>query len=245
MIEIKMSKEINFKGFTFIEGFPGTGLVGPMAISYIIDKLGLSYAGYMDSSAFPPLVSVHGGMPMKPVRIYYSDKYKICTIFAEFAIPVNMIYELSEMLYKFIKDNKFSRIVSIGGVPNQNSASQKTFAIASTPSLQKLAKDSGLSIISDGVSIGVSALLLSSAVLDAMDDIDILIPVTSEIVDPKYAEVAIQALNKMMNLSIDISDLEKEAKEVEAKIRDLMKKGKDTHDNYKKVVSDTSPSMYA
>ncbi len=240
-----MLKEKDFKGYTFIEGFPGTGLVGPMAISYIIDKLGLSYAGYIDSNDFPPLVSVHGGTPMKPVRIYYSDKYKICTVFAEFAIPINIIYELSQQLYKFIKDNKFSRIVSIGGIPQQNTTLQKAFAIASTPSLQKLAKGSGLNLISDGVSIGVSALLLSNAVLDNMDDVDILIPVASDIVDPKYAEIAILALNKMISLSIDISDLEKEAKEVETKIRDLMKKGKDTHDNYKKVVNDTSPSMYA
>ena len=245
MIEIKMLKDADFKGFTFIEGFPGTGLVGPMAISYIIDKLGLSYVGYIDSEEFPPLVSVHGGTPMKPVRLYYSDKYKVCTVFAEFAIPVNAIYALSDAVYSFIKKNKFGMVVSIGGIPQNAPSSTTAFAIASTPKTQKLAKDSGLSLISDGVSIGVSALLLSNAAMDSLDDIDVLVPVSNEIIDPKYAELAIIALNKMMKLSIDIADLEKEAKEVEAKIKDLMKKGKDTHDTYKKVVSDTSPSMYA
>lgn len=245
MIEIKLLKERDFNGFTFIEGFPGAGLVGPMAISYMIDKLGFSYAGYLDSRDFPPLVSVHGGVPMKPVRIYYSDKYKICTIFAEFAIPVNLIYELSGDLYNFIKGKKFGRIISIGGIPQQQPQARQAFAIASTQQMQKIAKDSGLSVISDGVSIGVSALLLSNAAMESVEDVNILVPVISEIIDPKYAEVAVQALNKIMRLNIDVSDLDKEAKEVEAKIRDLLKKGKDTHDDYKKVVSDTSPSMYA
>lgn len=244
MIEIKMLKEVDFKGYTFVEGFPGTGLVGPMAISYIIDKLELEYAGYLNSSDFPPLVSVHNSTPMKPVRIYYSSKYKICTIFAEFAIPVNMIYELSSEVYKFLKGKGVSRIISIGGIP-QTVPTKGIYSLASTPSMQKLAKSTGLTLISDGVSIGVSALLISDAVLDNVDDLNILVPVEGEVIDPKYAEYAIEAFNKATKLNIDVSELEKEAKEVEAKIREIMKKGKDTHDNYKKVVNSTSPSMYA
>jgi len=244
MIEIKMLKEINFKNFTFIEGFPGTGLVGPMAVSYIIDKLGMEYVGYVESEDFPPLVSVHNDMPMKPVRIYYSDKYKLCTIFAEFAIPVNMIYSTATAIYKFLREHGISKIISIGGIP-QATPGKALFSIASTQDMQKLAKAAGLTIISDGVSIGVSALLISSAVLDHIDDLNILVPVSGDIIDPKYAEYAIQAFNKVTKLNIDVSELEKEAKEVEAKVRELMKKGKDTHESYKKVVSDTSPSMYA
>ncbi|MEM3227340.1 MAG: PAC2 family protein [Candidatus Micrarchaeaceae archaeon] len=244
MIEIRMLEEVNLKGFTFVEGFPGTGLVGPMAVSYIIDKLGMSYVGYLESDDFPPLVSVHNSMPMKPVRVYYSDKYKICTVFAEFAIPVNLIYETTTAIYKFIKERGISKIISIGGIP-QTSPQKTLFSITSTQAMQKLAKDAGLVAISDGVSIGVSALLISSAVLDEIDDLDILVPVEGEIIDPKYAEYAIKAFNKIMKLNIDVSELEEEAKEVEAKVRELMKKGKDTHDSYKKVVSNTSPSMYA
>ena len=54
MIEIKLTREIDFAGATLIEGFPGIGLVGPMAISYIIDKLEMKYIGYFESEDFPP-----------------------------------------------------------------------------------------------------------------------------------------------------------------------------------------------
>ena len=94
MIEIKMFKQVNLKGFTFIEGFPGAGLVGPMTISYIIDKLKLEYVGYMKSTDFPPLVSIHKNEPMPPIRIYCSTDRKdekIVTIFAEFAIPLELV----------------------------------------------------------------------------------------------------------------------------------------------------------
>ncbi len=95
MIEIKLFKDTNFKGYTFIEGFPGAGLVGPMTISYIIDKLQMKYIGYLESDQFPPLVSIHKNQPMPPIRVYATDKGKIITVFAEFAIGMEMISELS------------------------------------------------------------------------------------------------------------------------------------------------------
>ena len=40
MVEIKLFKDYNLSGYTVIEGFPSAGLVGPMAVSYMIDKSG-------------------------------------------------------------------------------------------------------------------------------------------------------------------------------------------------------------
>ena len=39
MIEIKLFKNYNLSGYTLIDAFPGIGLVGPMAGSYMIEKL--------------------------------------------------------------------------------------------------------------------------------------------------------------------------------------------------------------
>ena len=58
MIEIKLFKEQALKGYTLIEGFPGAGLVGPMASSYIIEKLGMEYIGKIESEQFPPIAVI-------------------------------------------------------------------------------------------------------------------------------------------------------------------------------------------
>ena len=61
MLEIKLLKGASIKGYKLIEGFPGIGLVGPMTISYMIDKLKMEYCGYIDSDKFPPIISIHEG----------------------------------------------------------------------------------------------------------------------------------------------------------------------------------------
>lgn len=245
MIEIKMIKDVNLKGCTFIEGFPGIGLVGPMAISYIIDKLNMTYIGYMESDSFPPLVSIHKGEPMPSIRVYYAEKEKLVTIFAEFAIPMALISELTATIYDFVKKNGIPNIYSIGGIPAEPDNNQTPFVIASNSAITKNAISAGLRPIEEGVATGVSALLLVKSTADGLKDMCIMIPVQQNIIDPTYAEIAIASLNKLMNLNIDITDLDKEAKAVQAKIKELINKHKETHDTYKKAVDSEGPSMYA
>ena len=157
MIEIKMIKDVNLKGCTFIEGFPGIGLVGPMAISYIIDKLNMTYIGYMESDSFPPLVSIHKGEPMPSIRVYYAEKEKLVTIFAEFAIPMALISELTATIYDFVKKNGIPNIYSIGGIPAEPDNNQTPFVIASNSAITKNAISAGLRPIEEGVATGVRA----------------------------------------------------------------------------------------
>lgn len=247
MIEIKLIKKLDLQDYTMVEGFPGVGLVGPMSISYMIDKLKMKYVGYLEGTSFPPLVSIHKSEPMPSIRVYCSEEEKLLTIFAEFAIPIELIKELSNAVYDFVKKNKMSKIYSIGGIPmpEGQAAGKVAFTSASKPALLSVAQKAGLKPIEEGVSTGVSALLLLRSTLEKMDDINVMVPVQQNILDPVYAEVAIQCLNKLLKLDIDISDLDKEAKTVEAKIKELVEKHKETHENYKKTVGGSGPSMYA
>ena len=240
-----MVEDVDLKGATFIEGFPGLGLVGPMTISYVIDKLGMKYIGYIESEDFPPIISIHGGKPYPPVRLYYSEKKKILAAFSEFAMPITLLRELSERLFAMVKEKQIDRIISVGGMPEKTEDDKMVYAIASTPDALKDAQKGGLNAVVEGVSAGVSALLLFQACNEHIPDINILVPVNPSIIDPEYAELAIDSINKLLSLNIDITELEKEAKDIEAKVRDMMKKSRESHENYKNAVGEGAPSMYA
>ncbi len=216
-----------------------------MTISYIIDKLDMKYIGYIDSDEFPPIISIHGSKPYPPVRLYHSEKKSILATFSEFAIPVTLVKELSEKLYSMVKEKQISKVISIGGIPEKTEDDKTVYAIASTPDALKEAQKEGLNPVTEGVSAGVSALMLFHACESDIPDTNILVPVNPSIIDPEYAELAINSINKLLKLNIDITELEKEAKEIEAKIRDMLKKSKETHDNYKNAVGVGAPSMYA
>ncbi|MEM0147646.1 MAG: PAC2 family protein [Candidatus Micrarchaeaceae archaeon] len=240
MIEINMLKKVSFKGYTLIEGFPSSGLVGPISIGYLISKLGLEYAGFISSDEFPPIVSIHQGVPLPPIRIYYSEKYKIVTIFAEInPIAEKSLYDVLDSVYKFIKDNGIEQIISISEIPTKEETN-KVYAIASNQRMKEMAKNSNMEEIVDGVAAGLSALLIARATIDNLSDINILVPIVpGGAVDPKYAEIALKSISKLLRIEIDLTELEAEAKAVESKTKNLIKKRKENNNPF-----DDSQSMY-
>ncbi|MGC8629268.1 MAG: proteasome assembly chaperone family protein [Candidatus Micrarchaeia archaeon] len=243
MMELKLFEDENLKGYTLIEGFPGAGLVGPMAASYIIEKLKMRYIGYIDSDLFPPITAVHEGVPMYTARIYADPVNKLAVVLSEFTIPTNAVHDLGQELLSFVRKYGIAKIISIGGMPSQQ-LSNNAYVIASDKELFEKALKSGMKPIEEGVIAGVSAILLTGAAQFNIPMIDILVEVNPEIMDPKYAEIAIGALNKLLNISIDLTELERETKEVEAKVREILKKTKETHEHYNKAAEAVEPPTY-
>lgn len=244
MIEIKLFKDYDLKGYRMIDAFPGAGLVGPMAGSYIIDKLGMEYIGYIDSDSFPPIAAIHGGKPVFPARVYKDDKYKLVVVISEFIIPSALIYQLSRELLEFIRRYGMRTVLSLSGMP-ASKPSDTTYITSPDPATIKRAAKLGLKPINEGVVAGVGAVLMINSEQYDVESMNILVEVNPQIMDPKYAENALIGLNKIIDINIDLKDLDEEAKKVEAKIRDMLKKMKESPEHYENAAEATGPSMYA
>ena len=246
MIQIKMGKDQNLKGYTLLEALPGVGLVGAMAGSYIIEKLKMENIGRIESDYFPPIAAIHDGIPMFPARVYKSDEMKLVLFMAEFAMPPNLIYQLSQEMLSFARKYGISRIVSVGGLPSQK-PSAKIYVASSDSSISKTAAKLGITPIQDGLIAGISASLLTYSRDYGIPTMDILVEVNPALMNPKYAELAITGLNKLLAIEIDLSELQKEAKLVEARIREMLKKLK-SHPDAAAATAPQAPgdqSMYA
>ncbi len=244
MIEIKLFKDYSLKNYTLIDAFPGVGLVGPMAGSYMIEKLQMEYIGYIDSNEFPPIAAIHYGKPMFPARLYKDDKYKLIVAMSEFVIPAGTVYELSRELLAFVRKNGISKTISISGMPSQK-PSENVFITSPDDEIIKKANKLGMKTISEGVVAGVGAVLMTNSNQFKVESMNILVEVNPQVRDPKYAEIALRGLNKLINIDIELKSLQEESKIVEAKMRDVLKKMSETPEHYNKAAEATGPSMYA
>ena len=69
LVNFVEKKPLNVAGYTLIEGFPGMGLVGTIAVKYLSEKLDCKEAGYIVSETFVPIIRVHNGLTIHPSRI--------------------------------------------------------------------------------------------------------------------------------------------------------------------------------
>ena len=115
-IEIHRTETIKLREPTVVLGFPGTGLVGSVAASQLVDALDLKFGGYITSPDFAPLAAIHNYIPLPAARIHYSQKHNLVVILSEMSIPVANSMELADKILAFAKSLHAKSIISIGGI---------------------------------------------------------------------------------------------------------------------------------
>ncbi|MFH0737124.1 MAG: PAC2 family protein [Candidatus Micrarchaeota archaeon] len=211
---------------TVIMGFPGTGLVGSVAASQVVDSLGMAFGGYISSPEFAPLAAIHDYKPMPAARIHYSEKHNIIVILSEMTIPIGSSLQVAERIYDFARGVGASTIISLGGISLQDER-KGVYVVSSDPGIvrdvisKKLAKP-----IKEGATTGVTGILLARGALEKFPITTILAESSEEYLDPKAATNVLKVLMKMTGIEISTARLEKEAEEFSKDIKEAVLKSR-------------------
>ena len=243
-IRVVETSQQSLEGYTLVEGFPGMGLVGTIAAKYLVEKLEVKEIGHIHSESFVPIIRIHNGMPVRPSRIFVSEKNKLVILISEQIIPKQHTQAVSEAVVDWIRDRKIKRIISLSGIGIEGSGKElKLYGIASNEASKKLLKENSIQPIQEGITTGVIALIL----LDLKDDesveaISLLASIKSG-ADYTAAAELLKKLNLMLGLEINVEPLVKEARETEKALVKQLEKLKQTHETVRKI-EDQTP-MYA
>ena len=229
MGDVEIHKTVDLKRMkkpTVIMGFPGTGLVGSVAASQVVESLAMGFGGYISSSDFAPLAAIHDYKPMPAARIHYSDKHNIIVIISEMTIPVSSSLDVADKIYEFARSVDASTIISLGGISLQDEK-KGVYVVSSDAALvkdiisKKIAKP-----IREGATTGVTGLLLTRGTLDQFPITTILAESSEEYLDPRAATNVLKVLTRIIGVPISTSKLEKEAEEFSRDIKDAVMKSK-------------------
>lgn len=211
---------------TMILGFPGTGLVGSVAASQIVESLQMPFCGYISGSDFAPLAAIHDYKPLPAARLHYSEKYNLIVMISEMTIPVSSSLELADRIYEFAKSVGASSIISLGGISLKEEKGE-VYIISSNQNevkeviAKKLAKP-----IKEGATTGVTGLLLTKGTLENFHVTTLLAESSEEYLDPKAAANVIRVLGRLTGLQISTSNLDKEAKEFSKALKESVIKAR-------------------
>jgi len=237
MIEIKEMEKIKLDHPILVEGFPGVGMIGTAAAMYLTSELKMRLCGYVESDKFPPFCTIHNGTPMPPARIYCSEKHNLIVILSEFAIPLSLVSELSSKIIEYSKGKEVRMIYSLGGINMKvrEEDIDSVYGVSTTELAQKLLEKSEVTVIKEGVTTGVTGVLLSKCFIDNYPAISLLTPSRPLAIDLMSAAAVLNTFCKIENLPVSTEKLVKEGLVIENKLRDLMKGAKDAKERYTKI----------
>ncbi|HZX34311.1 MAG TPA: PAC2 family protein [archaeon] len=230
----------NFSGYTLIEGFPGMGLVGTIAAKYLVEKLDFENVGYIDSNVFQPIIRIHKGLPVRPARVYANKKKKIAVLLAEQVIPGHYAFLAAKKTVDWIKSKGVKELISLSGIQAAPQTPDKEiiYGIAANTESKDLLKKYGLKEISEGITTGVTALMLLELKKSDFKAISILANVEMT-ADYKASAEVLKKLNEILGLNLDVEPLLKEAKETQKMLIEQLQKLKTTKDSAERFETKT------
>ena len=244
-IHIVETKPINIDNPNVIIGLPDVGLVGLIATMHMIEILKMEKVGYIESKLFPPVIVLHQGEIQSPLKIYAKDNN--IAIVSEIPIPSTAINELSEALLNKVKSWNPNLVILLHGIPIPNRLNIEevtSYAIGANEKTKQVIKDKEIETMDTGVVVGLKALFLWESLKQNIPTIALGAESFLEYPDPGAASAVVKALNKILELDLDVEALLNRAEELRVRMRDLMKRTQETMRGTKPVRELELPPMF-
>jgi uncharacterized protein len=204
------SKPLPVPDTAVLMGFPGSGLVGSIALQYMVDQLEFEMIGTMTSKYFPPLAMMNRGVINDPVRMY--AKGNLAAIVADIPIHPMICYEVSTGIMDWLSPFKPKEVVAIAGIVT-NEPEKRVFGVATTTeALPRIADYT--QILPIGSISGIASSILTECKIRSIPAFGLL-GETINAPDPRSSAATIEVLNRMYNLSLDVNPLIEQAVEIE------------------------------
>ncbi|MDD1717768.1 MAG: proteasome assembly chaperone family protein [Methanoregulaceae archaeon] len=211
-----LSQPLRSKGTSVLMGFPGSGLVGSIALQYMVDQLEFELIGSVTSKYFPPLAMMNKGVINVPVRLYEKDK--LAVIVADIPIHPMICYEVSNGLMDWLAPFGIREVVTIAGIIT-NESEKRVFGVATTDAALPRIQENTV-VLPVGSISGIASSIMTECKLRDIPAYGLL-GETINAPDPRASAAAIQVLNKMFDLSLDIAPLLEQAEEIESTMHKL------------------------
>ena len=220
--EVFEIKKVELKSPLIFAGFVGAGLVGPIAIGHMIEKLEMKEIGYMRSKHLPPSTVFMKGRLRHPFRFYANKEGTVCTVICEITLRIEGVYTIVGAILDWAKEKGSNEIIILEGVAS-NEHDQKAYC-AAEEDLCRVMAEKDINIIPHGFITGIPGGILNECLIREIQGVALLVKANKLLPDPEAAATLIEAVNRMYEMQIDVSELKKEKEKIGADLEELSQK---------------------
>jgi uncharacterized protein (TIGR00162 family) len=228
---IKELAQIESNNPILIEGLPGLGLVGKIAIRYLIKNLKACKFAYLYSPHFPYFVLVNrkGNVRLLRGTFYFWKNEKGPNDLILFtgdsqSQTIEGQYEIADRMLDFSKKHNVKTIATIGGYRMETKDKPKVIVAATSQDILAKAKNAGATIsLSGSPIVGTAGLILGLAHFKKIDALCLLGETRGYLPDPLAARSVLEVLKSTFNFDIDLAGLNEDIVKAETMVTRLQK----------------------
>ena len=212
-----------------IEGLPGLGLVGKIALRYMIKQLKAKKIAYLYSPHFPYFVLVNkkGNVRLLRGAFYYYKNPNGPNDLILFtgdsqSQTIEGQYEIADRMLDFSEKYKVKTIATIGGYRMEPKEKPKVFIAATSQEILDKALQAGATLSTSGSPIvGTAGLILGLAKFKKISALCLLGETRGYLPDPLAAKSVLEVLKSTFNFDLDLAGLDEEIARAETMVTRL------------------------
>jgi uncharacterized protein len=220
--EVFEIKKVELKNPIIFAGFVGAGLVGPVAINHIIEKLEMEEIAVMRSKYLPPSTVFVRGRLRHPFRFYANKEGTVCAIICEITLRMDGVYTLVSSILDWAAKKFSKEIVILDGVAGVEH-DDKAYCAAEEDLVRTMA-DKDISMIPQGFITGIPGGILNECLVRDIQGLTLLAKANKIAPDSIAAATLIEALNRFYEMNIDTTDLQKDKDRINSEFSELSQK---------------------
>ncbi|RLI30038.1 MAG: hypothetical protein DRO46_01345 [Candidatus Hecatellales archaeon] len=227
-VKLNMLREPRVVKPALVQGLPGLGFVGKLAVSYLIDELELKPFAEIYSS-YLVLPDGNTGVQIREDGTYYlprielyevtqSKKHAIL-ITGEVQPTIHGQYELISQILDLAQRYGCDMVIALGGfqTPLEREIG-KVYGVFNNHSLEKTLKNLGVEITRSGAITGACGVILGLGNQRNLPSIGLLGATRGEYPDMEAAKSVLKVLTKILGLELSFSRLDREIQELKSRL---------------------------
>ncbi len=228
---IKEFGQVELNNPILIEGLPGLGLVGKIAIRYLIKQLKATRFAYLYSPHFPYFVLVNkkGNVRLLRGTFYFwkntGGKNDLMLFTGDSqSQTIEGQYEIADRMLDFAQKHNVKTIATIGGYRMEAKDKPKVYVAATSKEVLDKTLKAGALISSSGSPIvGTAGLILGLARFKKIEAVCLLGETRGYLPDPLAARSVLEVLKSTFGFDADLAGLDEEIARAETMVTRLQK----------------------
>ena len=226
-IEIDVVSDPELSEPVLIEGLPGVGHVGKLAVEHLLEEFESQIVRRIFATEFPPQVTIEEGVAeLASAELYAVDvggddgSVDLLVLTGDHQAQTNAgHYRLTDTFLDLAEEFGTQRVFALGGVHTGELVEEPSVlgAVSAESGIEAL-EDAGVEFREDepaGGVVGVSGLLLGLGGRRGLDVGCLMGETSGYLVDPKSAQAVLSTLEAVIGFEVGFESLEERAEEME------------------------------
>ncbi|WP_309491880.1 PAC2 family protein [Candidatus Hecatella orcuttiae] len=241
---IYLVEDLKLKSPILVQGLPGLGLVGKLAVNYLIDELKPKlfaelYSSYLNLPDGSTGIQIKEDgtyyMPKIELYVHRHPKHDIILITGDSQPTLHGQYEVVDHILELAQKQGCERVIALGGfqTPVEKEIG-KVYGVFNDAKLGEDLKNLGVQITRSGAITGACGVILGLSDRRSIPSIALLGATRGDYPDMQAARGVLNVLLKILDISISFERMDKEIEDIKVKLEELRRIQAETYPQLKK-----------